>query len=315
MIPHRFTVVGGAHIDRRGRIEGPTSPAASNPGLWFEEAGGGGFNAARSLARLGHDVEMISMRGGDAAGELVEDAAAAAGLRYTPFTFLDRSTPSYTAILEADGNLVIALADMALYDIFLPRRLQIRAVRDRIAASRALVCDANLPAQTLTALSRTAASAEIPLAAIAVSPAKVIRLKEALPRLTFLFMNEAEARAISGRLPASPLDWPEIMRDIGLTGGVITRGKEATIGWIPGNVAALAPPPVDVIGDVTGAGDGFAAGFLHAFSQGLELGEMMRHGAASARLAVLSPFATATDLSPDRLNETLALVPQPQLLA
>ena len=50
-------VLGGAHIDRRGRIAGTTAPGASNPGTWKEEAGGGAFNCARSLARLGHKAD------------------------------------------------------------------------------------------------------------------------------------------------------------------------------------------------------------------------------------------------------------------
>ena len=118
-----FLVLGGAHVDRRGRIVGETAPGASNPGRWFVEAGGGGFNAARNLARLGHRVRLISPRGGDSEGALVEAAALAAGVEDTPFTFLDRTTPSYTAILERDGNLVVALADMDLYRYFTPRRL------------------------------------------------------------------------------------------------------------------------------------------------------------------------------------------------
>jgi sugar/nucleoside kinase (ribokinase family) len=48
--------IGGAHIDRRARISGDTKPGASNPGRWFEEPGGGVFNAARNLARLGRAV-------------------------------------------------------------------------------------------------------------------------------------------------------------------------------------------------------------------------------------------------------------------
>ena len=81
MTGSKVSIFGGAHIDRRGRICGATAPGASNPGSWFEEAGGGGFNAARNLARLGLEVRMISPRGGDAAGDTVAEAAAAAGGR------------------------------------------------------------------------------------------------------------------------------------------------------------------------------------------------------------------------------------------
>ena len=49
-------------------------------------------------------------------------------------------------------NLVIALADMELYRLFSPRRLQQRAMREAVAAAGFMLTDANLPAETLAAL-------------------------------------------------------------------------------------------------------------------------------------------------------------------
>ncbi|PLU12991.1 carbohydrate kinase, partial [Sinorhizobium medicae] len=203
MTPRNIAVFGGAHIDRRGRISGSTAPGASNPGTWFEEAGGGGFNAARNLSRLGHCVTMIGPRGGDAAGDIVAAAAEAAGVIDRPFIFLDRKTPSYTAILENDGNLVIALADMDLYALFTPRRLQQRATREIATASELVLMDANLPPETLASLLGSAGTDKRLRAGIAVSPAKVVRYRECLAGLDFLFMNEAEARALTGAEPAT----------------------------------------------------------------------------------------------------------------
>jgi sugar/nucleoside kinase (ribokinase family) len=173
----KILVLGGAHIDRRGRISGTTAQGASNPGSWFEEAGGGGFNAARNLARLGFDVTMISPRGGDPTGEMVGEAADFAGVNDRPFVFLDRKTPSYTAIIERDGNLVIALADMDLYRMFVPRRLSIRSVRDAFVATDLVLFDANLPEDTLASITARAKALGKPVAAIAISPAKAIKLK------------------------------------------------------------------------------------------------------------------------------------------
>ena len=119
----RILAIGGAHIDRKGWLDGPHRPGVSNPGRWEVEAGGGAFNAARNLARLGHQVTLVAPRGGDAAAGMVAEAAAQAGIEDCPLTFLDRATPSYSAILEPDGNLVTALADMALYDL-IPARLR-----------------------------------------------------------------------------------------------------------------------------------------------------------------------------------------------
>jgi sugar/nucleoside kinase (ribokinase family) len=307
-------VLGGAHIDRRGRIAGETAPGASNPGAWKEEAGGGGFNAARNLARLGHRVTLISPRGGDAEGEAVGIAAEAAGVIDRPFTFLDRRTPTYTAILERDGNLVIALADMELYRLFVPRRLQVRQVRDQIEAADFLLTDANLPAETLAAIARTARQHGKPLAGIGISPPKVVRYAGLLELFDYLFINEAEARALAGEDVGDFRRWPAILRKAGLKAGVITRGQREVIAWRSEQAATLLPPPLEAIGDVTGAGDGFAAGFMHGVLQGRPLVEAVSMGAASARLALASEMAVAETLSRELLMDTLALVPAAEIV-
>ncbi|CUX15754.1 Carbohydrate kinase [Agrobacterium deltaense Zutra 3/1] len=311
----KILVLGGAHIDRRGMIETETAPGASNPGSWMEEAGGGGFNAARNLSRLGFQVRIIAPRGGDATGDAVAEAARQAGVEDTPFTFLDRRTPSYTAILERDGNLVIALADMDLYKLFTPRRLKIRAVREAITASDMLLCDANLPEDTLTALGLVARACEKPLAAIAISPAKAVKLKAALGDIDILFMNEAEARALTGETAANVRDWPDILRKAGLAGGVVTRGASEVVAFSRTETAILHPPLIREVKDVTGAGDAMASGYLAAIAEGKTIAEGLRQGAAAAAITVQSPFATSHELSKDSVEAMLGLVPRAEMLA
>lgn len=310
----KILVLGGAHIDRRGMIETETAHGASNPGSWMEEAGGGGFNAARNLSRLGFQVRLIAPRGGDANGETVAFAAKEAGVEDTPFTFLDRSTPSYTAILERDGNLVIAIADMDLYKLFTPRRLRVHAVREAIMATDIILCDANLPEDTLSAIGLAARVCEKQSAAIAISPAKVIRLKPALADIDVLFMNEAEARALTGKDVADVREWPQKLINAGLLGGVITSGARQVVAFDARNVAILKPPFIEQVKDVTGAGDAMASGYLAAIANGKSIGEALRHGAAAAAITVQSPFATAPDLSAESLVEMLALVPNAEIV-
>ncbi|MDM9621592.1 carbohydrate kinase family protein [Rhizobium sp. S96] len=311
---NKILILGGAHIDRRGRISGDTAPGASNPGSWFEEPGGGGFNAARNLARLGFDVTMISPRGGDPTGEMVGEAADFAGINDRPFVFLDRKTPSYTAIMERDGNLVIALADMDLYRMFVPRRLSIRAVRDAFAGTDFILFDANLPEETLSAIVSRANSLGKPVAAIAISPAKAVKLKPCMSGIDYLFLNEAEAIALTGERPNDPSHWPSLLGDIGLKGGVVTRGQRDLIAFAGGRVVALQPANVEDVADVTGAGDSLAAGVISALMRGLPLADAVREGAAAAAMTVRSPHAVNENLSPERLQETLALVPQARIL-
>jgi pseudouridine kinase len=315
MTDGKICVFGGAHIDRRGRISGSTAPGASNPGTWFEEAGGGGFNAARTLARLGHPVHMVSARGGDADGEKVAQAAEAAGVVDRPLTFLDRKTPSYTAILENDGNLVIALADMELYRLFSPRRLRQRATRELLAGSDIVIADANLPPDTITSLVGAASQQQKIIAGIAISPAKVIRYAACLDGMTLLFMNQAEARALTGIDVSAPEEWPARLQAAGLKGGVVTRGSAPAIAFFGGRSVSVAPPPLDALGDVTGAGDALAAGFLSAFIRGEDLGSCLRHGIAAAGITVRSPLAVSEKISADSVFQALKLVPPAKTLS
>jgi len=315
MTGRTILVMGGAHVDRRGRIAGETAAGASNPGSWFVEAGGGGFNAARNLARLGRAVRLVSPRGGDADGDLVAAAAQAAGIEDTPFVFLDRATPSYTAILERDGNLVVALADMGLYDLFSPRRLRQRALREAVAEAGLVLADANLPAETLAALAAAARDAGVPVAGIAISPAKVVRFRAALPTLSILFMNEAEARALTGAEVDDPALWPQALRRAGLAAGVVTRGGGCVTAFEGPRTVRADPPRLPALGDVTGAGDALAAGFLDARLAGATLGEALRRGVAAAAITVRSPLAVAGEMAPATLAEALALVPEAEILS
>ncbi len=308
-------VLGGAHIDRRGRLDGPTRMGASNPGRWLEEPGGGAFNAACNLARLDCRVRMIAPRGGDAYGERVADAAEQAGIEDCPVVFLDRATPSYTAILEADGNLIVALADMALYDLFSARRLKSRSMRDSLALAPRLLCDANLPGETILALAASANRLGKPIAAIAISPAKATKLKACLPHHDHVFMNAAEAEVLAGARAEHPADWPVLLRRAGLRAGTVTMGAGATVAFDESCTALLAPPRLDEISDVTGAGDAFAAGYLSASIAGEPIAEALRHGTACAAITLLSPHATAQNLTPDLLTSGLALVPAAAILS
>ncbi|PWW04415.1 sugar/nucleoside kinase (ribokinase family) [Hoeflea marina] len=305
----RILAVGGAHIDRKGWLRAPHVPGASNPGRWEIEAGGGAFNAARNLSRLGHRVTLVSPRGGDDNGDLVARAAEAAGVEDCPITFLDRATPSYSAILEPDGNLVTALADMALYDMMPARRLISSRFRARLAATDFIICDANLPADTIAALAQGAAARRIPIAAIAISPAKVVRLIPALACLDLVCMNSAEAAALAGAA-ASPADWPALLGGRGLRGGLVSSGEGPALAFAArrGEVV-LAPPPLVDLADVTGAGDALAAGFVDGLVAGLELTDCLARGIACAQLTARIRGAVRADLSPGLVTAALADCP------
>ena len=302
----RLFAAGAAHIDRRGQVGGPYVPAASNPGTMREEVGGGAFNAARNAMRHGVDTAIMSVRGGDLAGEMVAQAIVAAGVEDLSATFLDRKTPSYTALIEPSGELIAGLADMGIYEACFTRQLKRRVARDAVASSDAILCDANMPVEAIGKLLQLAG--ERPLYAIAISPAKVRRLEGVLNRLFCVFMNVAEARALSGLgADATPFEAATALRAAGLLSGVVTAGSGQVTGFDADGLFTVAPPCPRAISDVTGAGDALAGATVAFVMKGMGFREAVRRGVAAAVMTVESQKVVA-DYDEAAFNEVLALV-------
>ena len=313
MSPPKLLAVGGAHVDRRGQLSGVYVPGASNPGRMREDVGGGAFNALRNAVQRGIEASLMSVRGADSAGENVARAIQEATIRDLSAVFLDRATPSYTALIDRDGDVLAGLADMELYEIVFPKQLRRSKARDEVFSADAILCDANLPA---AALERLAALAEgKPLFAIAISPAKAVRLAGVLGSVSCLFMNRREAAALSGTpKDAEPAAFVDGLRVAGLSAGVITAGGGAVTGFDAGGIFSITPPALGSMIDATGAGDALAGTTIAAMMHGKPLRAALREGIAAAVLTIARPKAVAA-ISERALAETLALVPKAQAVA
>lgn len=277
-------VCGAAHIDRRARSDQPYRAQASNPGRLEEAVGGTAYNAVLALAALGRPVSFFGARGGDPTGLVVEEALARLGVRDLAITWLDRATPTYTAILDHEGELVAGIADMALYALLKPRLVARRQLRQALDACDALLVDANLPSETLERLALAATPR--PIGAIGVSPAKVRALLPLLPRLSALFVSLAEAASLveasAGTRPSLVV---ELLAELGVRRAVVTDGPRDALILDRGAIHLQRPPAV-AAQDVTGAGDTLAGVAFHHYCEGLVWVEAVRCGIAAASLRV-----------------------------
>lgn len=306
----RLLAIGGAHIDRRGQVTGDYVPAASNPGAMIEDVGGVVFNALRTSVRRGVAGALVSLRGGDGAGEQIARTIAEAGIEDLSATFMDRSSASYTALIDRHGELIAGFADMGLYDQF-PRQLRRAALRQAMAEADAVLCDANLPAAALEAIGRHSAG---PIYAIGISPAKVVRLTGILDRVACLFMNRKEAMTLTGQSGLSePGELIKRLRATGLRGAVVTDGSGPVIYFDETGAGRIAPPAPRHVADVTGAGDALAGATVAARMTGRPLGDALRDGLAAAMLALESPQAVPP-FTKRIFDAALRLVPQPTQL-
>lgn len=294
---YQLVGIGGAHVDRIGHVDGFCAPGASNPGVMREYVGGGMLNALRVAHWRGaQTVGLVSVRGGDAAALSVEHAIEAAGLDDFSGRFLDRQTASYTAIHGPDGDVITALADMAIYETCLPRQVRRKPVQQAIAQAAAVMVDANMPAG---AIASTIAKATGHIFAMAISPAKIDRLAGVLPLIDCLFANSREMLALTGETTLDAALGKAITTH-GLKTAIVTDGGNATTIIDHGRIThRILPSPAPVV-DVTGAGDALAGGTVAALLAGEPLVDATRHGMACAAcaLAIDGPISQAAHLTP-----------------
>jgi pseudouridine kinase len=258
---HRpVTCIGAANLDRKLRSLSGIALHTSNPAIQSESFGGVARNIAENLARLGTAVALLTATGKDSSGAALLAHAQSLGIDTGgTLQLLDAASGTYTAVLDQDGEMVVALADMALYDRLDPAFVDSRQAQ--VAASALVVADLNLPLQTVEAVIALARRVDAPLVLVAVSEPKMARLPRGLAGVRLLILNRGELAARVGRELASEAELDAAVLEVRAQGArdlVVTRGADGVLFTRGDTVVRLAAPAAQVV-DVTGAGDAFAA--------------------------------------------------------
>jgi pseudouridine kinase len=308
VLPDRRPIVciGAANLDRKLRPLAPLVMGTSNPAQADESFGGVARNIAENLARLGAPVALITAVGSDAAGAALLVHAAETGVDTgATLKLADACSGTYTAVLDGGGDMLVALADMALYDQITPAYLDTRAP---LRANAAMVmADLNLPRETVAALIDAAGRDQVPLVIVAVSIPKMARLPEALTGVRLAILNEGELAARVGRDLVTDADFAAACRavqDQGARDVVVTRGARGVFYTTEDGIAHLPAPKAEPV-DVTGAGDAFAAAVCFTLNGGGDLALACRRGLELASLTLACTQTVCPTLSPDTFRPFL----------
>ena len=252
-----FHICGGCHLDRHLYLQGEAVPGRTNPASQRIGIGGVAANIARHLAARGGQAHFTGVQPADEISALgTRLRAAGVDPNLIP---LEGEVPGYTAIVAADGELVVGAASMALYDEVTPDM-----VLEGIIGDGPLVIDANFPESVLQAICQAQPQTR-PVFAAATSVAKVGRLAGCLARLDALVLNRSEAAVLAGEAPVAGTACALAAR-LRLGGVVLVSdgGNQAALARGDDCVTA-SPPPLDLV-RANGAGDAMAAALFWALA-------------------------------------------------
>lgn len=289
--------IGGMNVDRKYVIQGDMVPQTSNPVNSTLSIGGVGRNIAENLGRLGEEVTFLSVAGYDHDYEWIKEQTES-------FVNMDNitqlkgvSTGAYSAILDHEGEMQLALADMSIND-----QMDIAWIKQHetlLSAAKMIIIDLNLPKETVNYIIQLSKTKEIPLIVVPVSSPKMNRLPRDLKGVDTIIVNLDESKTFFD-IPVDEDYEPDELINLWLSTGIkqviLTSGSEETLyGHHEGIRASFQPPQVQQVIDVTGAGDSFVGGFVFGQSQAYNYED-------SVKLALTNSYHTIQSNQTVRLN-------------
>lgn len=302
--PNRYVVVvGAANLDIGGKSLAPLVARDSNPGQVTVSLGGVGRNIAHNLRLLGVRTNLITALGEDAHAEQLVASCRNLGIDLSGARRVPGGrTSTYVFLSDADGDMALAVSDMAIYEALTPDYL---AQQLGVLNGAALVVvDANLREDALAYLGEHCTA---PLFLDPVSVVKAEKVRGLLGKLHTLKPNRLEAELLSG-VPitdrASLEQAAQTLLATGLRRVFLSLGKDGVFAAEEGESVWLSCCPAQVR-NTTGGGDAFTAALAWAFLEGESLTDSARLANAAAALAVEGEETINPLLSPEAVFHKL----------
>ena len=296
-------VVGGVNIDIGGHSAAPLVAKDSNPGRVTVCPGGVGRNIAHNLCLLGVDTCLLTAIGDDLYANHIADSCEDLGIDVSHALRVPRGTTStYLYLNDSDGDMALALSDMAICEKITPQYLQENL--DLIGRADVIVIDTNIPAESIAWI---AGNSPVPVFADPVSTAKAEKLRPVLPKIHTLKPNLMEAELLTGLPAANDISLFHIGRallDTGLQRAAVTLGSRGTLA-ADRSAIEIIPRCNAHVRNATGAGDAYMAALVWSWLQGRNFRDSCRIAGAAAALAIESQETVNPRLSPEAVLERL----------
>jgi len=316
-------------MDINGFSRQPLNMADSNPGKVSYCPGGVGRNIAENLHRLGAEVRFIGAIGNDPGGQFLKDSSFKMGLDIKHSLFLESTGPVtsvYIALMDSNGEMRLALADMDIMDKLTQEHLESKA--KIIEESAIVLLDTNLPEKIICYLvdrfgSRPGKTQPLFFLDL-VSARKAPRAASRIGSFDTLKLGRMEASALSGvkiRVTDTEKGAPGAEKALkaaaswfiekGVRRVFITLGKDGvylasgTSGAGGSRKSFFRPVHYAVPQNTSGAGDAFMAGIVYGTLQGWDDETTASFSLAMARITVQSALTVSPDLCLEMVMNTM----------
>jgi pseudouridine kinase len=278
---------------------------------------------AETLGRLGSRPLFYSAVGDDPAGRsLIDRLQRECGVIAPDRTVSivpHANTARYVAVMDYDGDLHVACADVAVLD-----HIQLLPDDETLAAAQYLVLDANLPKLLIAQLAQRANALGTSVVFEPTSVPKAQGVDQFLRYVSFAFPNTAELEAMVDHPYKQTMDVEEQithvlarMHPLSAT-LIVTAGQHGVYAGVRRDSSTNEAPmtvtitttfyPVErllPLANATGAGDTLVGAFLHAMLQHRSLEQAIRFGMQAAEVSLQCPDSA---VSP-HLSSVLQLEP------
>ena len=306
-------VVGGINIDIGGSSFESLVDSDSNPGTVTTSLGGVGRNIAHNLALMGADVRMLSAYGDDVYGQKVASSCLELGIDASNVLKVSgASTSTYLYIADPNGEMALAISDMAVCDKITPTYLGSNLAM--LQNAQIIMIDTNIPAESIEWICE---NVNVPIFCDPVSTKKAVKLLPVLDKIHTLKPNKLEAELLSG-IKIDSLEDAEKAAKVLIEKGVhrvfLSMGANGVYAamnmsqatnvdikgvWVPnlpGNVV-----------NTTGCGDSFMAAIMWAYLEGMSLEETALAGNAAGSITMESNETINPMMSASALRSRMGL--------
>lgn len=299
--------IGGANIDRKFHLKGSLEMGTSNPVVSSQSVGGVARNIAENLGRLDNKVSLLTTCGKDTDWQAIVSASEAFINLADVEQLSNHSTGSYTAIIDEAGELVLATANMDVYEELKPKILMKQDML--LASAPIIIVDLNCPKDTVEYVQSFALARNVPLAIVPVSSPKMNRLSDTLEGVTWFICNSDEASTLVDMEINSEQQYlkalPKILA-LGAENVIITAGSKGV--YAANNLMEprhFAAKKTEHVEDVTGSGDSFVSAVIHMWLNDFPIETSIEAGLINAKLTLESPFTVRPELTKESLKNEL----------